>query len=195
MSRMTLRRLLTAVVCAMTAAMTSAPPAGAAEATTTIRLDVVGCDGCRVQAVQNVDGTLPYQSESRVVRRGHVSFTVPTSSTQRMAFLVYAPFDEEARAGVPMVVVLGYRGKDPGEKISMRFALGSHVSSGCWAGTSDAVVDNRLVVTRQRTRSSLLGPGTYTIAAGHFARTVETRPFFDRRAASAYHVSDPSICR
>ena len=180
---------------ALAMAVVPATPVGAAEATTTIELKVVGCDGCRVQAVQNVDGSLPYTSSSERVRRGHVRFVVPTDRTVQMAFIVYAPFDEAAKAGFPMVVIVGFRGKAPGDRVSDAFAAGSHRGSGCWSGTTDSLVTNKLIVTRQHVREPVLGPGTFTVAAGHLRSTLPARPYFGTRRASEMHVEDPSICR
>ena len=53
-----------------------------------------------------------------------------------MAFLVYAPSDEFARQGLPMVVVTGFKAKEPGSRISDRYARGARQASGCWGGTS-----------------------------------------------------------
>jgi hypothetical protein len=163
--------------------------------TTTIKLKVVGCAGCRVVAVQNVGGALTYQSTTERVRRHRVEFVVPTERTQQMAFVVFARFDDIARAGFPMVAMVGWKDKDPGDGVPSAYAAGVHKGSGCWAGTTDAVVKNRLVVTRVQVRAPALGPGTFPAAAGHLTKTLPAVPFFGTRRASEMHVEDPSICR
>jgi hypothetical protein len=169
--------------------------AAPAEPTTTIELRVLGCDGCRIQAVQNIDGTLPYTSRSKRVRERHVRFVVPTARTERMAFVVFAPCDEVARSGFPMVVIVGFRDKQPGERVSAAYAGGVHRGSGCWAGTTQSLVRNTLVVTRETIREPALGPGRFTAAAGHLRVTLPARAIYANRRASEMHVEDPSICR
>jgi hypothetical protein len=112
-----------------------------------------------------------------------------------MAFIVFAPFDEVSDAGFPMVVMVGWKDKRLGDAVSATYAGGVHKGSGCWAGTADAVVKNKLVVTRVHIREPALGPGTFTAAAGHLAKTLLALPFFGIRRASEMHVEDPSICR
>jgi len=173
----------------------SAAAPARAEATTTIKLKVGGCDGCRVVAIQNVGGALVYQSSTEKVKHHRVEFVVPTERTQQMAFAVFAPFDDLAQAGFPMVVMVGWKDKDPGDGVPSAYAAGVHKGSGCWAGTTDAVVTNRLVVTRVHVRAPALGPGRFPAAAGHVTTTLPALPFFAKRRASEMHVEDPSICR
>src|SRR3954454_16287353 len=138
-----MRTRLMLAVGALAMGVVPATPATAAEATTTIELKVVGCDGCRVQAVQNVDGSLPYTSESERVRHRHVQFVVPTERTEQMAFIVYARFDQAAEAGFPMVVIVGFRGKAPGDRVSDAFAAVALQGLWCWSGTTDSLDTNR----------------------------------------------------
>jgi hypothetical protein len=188
---------LAALACAvgLTAPSVAVPVHPHRDATTTITLKVVGCDGCKIQAVQNVEGDLPYRSRFKHVHDRRVEFVVPTERTQQMAFIVFAPFDEVSDAGFPMVVMVGWKDKDPGGGVSASYAAGVHKGSGCWAGTTDAVVKNRLVVTRVHVREPVLGPGTFTAAAGHLTTALPALPFFAQRHASELHVSDPSICK
>jgi hypothetical protein len=190
-----MRNRLTSAVVVLGLAGVMPAPSAAAEATTTIALKVVGCDGCRIQAVQNVEGDLPYRSRFKRVENRRVEFVVPTARTEQMAFIVYAPFDEVAQFGFPMVVIVGFRGKAPGDVVSDAYARGTHTGSGCWAGTTESVVENKLVVTRLKVRHALLGPGTFTAAAGHLKATLPALPYFGPRKGSEMHVSDPSICR
>jgi hypothetical protein len=190
-----MRTRLPSALAALALAAVLPTPSAAAEATTTIDLKVVGCDGCKIQAVQNVDGSLPYTSPIKRVRQRHVEFVVPTERTAQMAFIVYAPFDEVAQAGFPMVVIVGFRGKEPGDRVSNSFANGVHQGSGCWSGTTGSVVTDKLIVTRQQVREPALGPGTFTAAAGHLKVTLAAQPYYGTRKASEMHVEDPSICR
>lgn len=184
-----------ALVVGLPASGLAAPAPQNRDATTTIKLKVVGCQGCKVVAVQNVSGALTYQSTTERVRRHRVEFVVPTDRTKQMAFVVFARFDDIAQAGFPMVVMVGWKDKDPGDGVSSAYAAGVHKGSGCWAGTTDAVMKNRLVVTRVQVRAPTLGPGTFPAAAGHLTKALRARPFFAKRHASEMHVEDPSICR
>ena len=172
-----------------------AAPAPAAATTTTIELKVVGCNGCRVLAIQNVGGAVTYQSATERVKKHRVTLVVPTANTPQMAIVVFARFDDLAQAGFPMVVMVGWKGKDPGDSISNRWAQGVHKGSGCWAGTTDPVVKNRLVVSKVQVRAPSLGPGHFPAAAGHLTKALPALPFFANRRASEMHVEDPSICR
>ncbi len=194
-----MRTRLATALCALALAATPPAPsvAGAprVDGTTTIRLKVVGCDGCKIQAVQNVDGDLPYRSRFKHVKDGRVEFVVPTASTTQMAFIVFAAFDQVSDAGFPMVVMVGWKDKGPGEGVSAAYSGGVHKGSGCWAGTTDTVVKNKLVVTRVHIREPALGPGTFTAAAGHLTKALPALPYFSSRRASEMHVEDPAICR
>jgi hypothetical protein len=163
------------------AAQAASPPK------TTIALNVHGCSGCKVQPVQNDSGTISYWGTKKKVRHGQVTLRVPTSRTSKMAFLVYAPFDDYAEQGYPMVVVSQFKGKSPGARVTARFAGGTHRASGCWTGTSRSSVRNTLVV-RHRQQQGM------TVAAGWLRRSWESQRYWWRLHEAAYHVSDPSIC-
>lgn len=155
--------------------------------TTRITLEVDGCDGCTVQAVQNRSGRVTYWGPTEEVLGGRVSFRVPTARTQDMALLVHAPFDDYAQDGIPMVVVTAFRAKAVGEAVAEGFADRRRKASGCWAGTNKAEVTNTLVVRERQQRGR-------TVAAGWLVRTWRSGPYWQTVSGGAYHVSDPSIC-
>lgn len=111
-----------------------------------------------------------------------------------MAFLVYAPFDELARGGVPMFVALGFKGEAAGTAIGPRFVAKARRASGCWTGTDSREIRRVLVVTRHRYYDRLFDQRV-TVAAGYFTRTLSPRPYFFRTRHARLHASDPSICR
>lgn len=168
-----------------------------APARTSIQLTLIGCDGCRVQPVQNKDGDLTYSAHSKTVvgDRSQIMFSVPTARTDKMAILVYAPFDEAAQGGIPAVVALGFRGKKQGSVITRAYASTPHHASGCWAGTQRSHVRRTIVVRKIRTKDTLLGPGRHTSAAAYVTRTLPARPFYWRIRQNSLHASDPSICK
>lgn len=190
-------RILAAALLALLALPGAATAAGrpaAAEPTTRIDLTVKGCPGCRVQAVQNTAGTLSWTSPQTRVRDGHVVIDVPTARTQKMAFLVTAPFDEYAQAGVPMVAVTAFRVLTPGERVPGALARGTRRGSGCWAGTTAPTMTNTLVVSKVR-QVGLDGKGRATVAAGYLRYTLPSLPYRQKLVAASLHSSDPSICR
>lgn len=162
---------------------------------TTITLNVRGCRGCRVRAVQNRRGTLTYSTRKVRVRAGKVSWIVPTPRTNNMAFLVYAPFDEIAQGGLPMVVVAGFKDRRAGSRIAPAYPRKNRRVSGCWAGTRSATMINTLRVRKVRIRNPVAGPGLYDSAAGYLERTLSSQPYWVRVKNAALHPSDPSICR
>ncbi len=167
----------------------SAAPGETAPVTTTaITLTVTGCGGCKIQPVQNRLGDVSYWGPKRTVNKGVVRFTVPTRRTQQMAFLVYAPFDELANGGIPMVAVTRFLAKPVGSRVDAAFASTRRTASACWAGTANASFSNTLVVNRRH-------QGGKTVAGGYFVRTISALPYWKRVRGSAYHASDPSICK
>ena len=177
---------------AVVAPLLAATPAQADE-TTTITLKVRGCDACRVQPVQNVEGQLSYQGAKRKVRNGKVVLRVPTALTERMAFLVYAPYDELVQGGLVLAAVTRYRDKDVGDRVSPAYAGGAHKGSACWAGTSESEVRGTIVVGRRSQYDALFG-SRVTVASAHFARTLDSLPYYLTVRGGSYHSSDPSIC-
>lgn len=161
---------------------------------TVITISVRGCAHCRIRPVQNKRGDLSWSGPLRRVQDGSVSFDVPTARTDHMAFLVYAPFDELAQWGIPMVAVLGFANKSPGSRITPEFVSTVRRASGCWAGTTVNQVQRVLVVSRYSYYDSLY-ERRLTAAAGYFTRTLRARPYFIRTREARFHASDPSICR
>ncbi len=164
-------------------------------ARTTITLRVRGCDRCLVQAVQNRRGDLTYATDQVQVDAGEVRWVVPTNRTKSMAFLVYAPFDEIAQGGYPMVVVTGFKGRRPDSHIAPSYPLRSRLVSGCWSGTHQRAITNTLRIRKVRLPNPIAGPGLFDSAAGYLERTLPARPYWVRTKNGARHASDPSICK
>lgn len=173
----------------------AAPVAYAEIAKTSIELKVQGCKGCRIQPVQNKNESLTWSGRSRKVRDGSVSFTVPTRRTDHMAFLVYAPFDELAQGGIPMVIAVGFKAREPRSKITPRYAAKARQVSGCWRGTTGSTVRRTLVVNKVKIKDSLISEDPITVAAGYFTRTLPARPYWHRTRKAQLHASEPVICR
>lgn len=154
---------------------------------TVVRLHVEGCDGCTIQPVQNKNGQVPYWGPSKTVVDGNISFPVPTGRTSHMAFLVYAPFDELAQDGIPMVAITRFKEKSAGAQVAWSYARKTHRASGCWSGTSRDMVRNTLVVKQ-------ISVNGRTLAVGFMAKTWPSGRYWARVDRANYHSTDPSIC-
>lgn len=179
--------LLMPALSSQAAAIVSHAPAAQASRTM-ISFQVEGCDDCKIRPVQNRHGTITYWGPEKVIRKSKVSFRVPTARTRDMAFLVYAPFDQYAQDGIPMVVVTGFKAKKPGAKVTDIFASKRRKASGCWSGVAKKKVKNTLVVKRRKQHGK-------TVAAGWLQRTWKSNPYWWNINRGGYHASDPSICR
>ena len=183
--------MLLATATATATATASASPAvtSATErvARTIISLNVKGCDACEVQPVQNRRGQVTYWGAKKTVRDDRVSFSVPTRRTHDMAFLVYAPFDEIAQDGIPMVAVTQFKAKNPGQNVTDAYASKRRKASGCWAGTTKHEVSNTLVVKQRHQHGR-------AVAAGWLKRTWDSGPYWWTVRSGSYHASDPSTC-
>jgi hypothetical protein len=191
------------VVLALVAALASlAGPAGPVTADaaatgvpkTTIMLKVRGCERCSVQPIQNLEGgVLTYVGRRKPVHNGTVTLVVPTARTERMAFRVYAPFDQIAKHGFALVAVTAYKAMEPGEKVTATYAAGAHIASACWVGTTLPAVKNTLVVRHTRAYDWITGHRV-TVASAYLRKTMESQPIWRRVRGASIHLEDPSIC-
>lgn len=177
--------LLLAAALAAAALTSTTGSATAAAPRTTIRLKVVGCDGCTVLAVQTRGGDAPYMSTNKVVRNGMANLSVPTARTRGMSVLVYSSFSEEQ--SYPTVAVTQFRAKKPGATVSWAYARQKRTMSGCWAGTSRNVVRNTMVVKHV----TVAGKDR---AAAFLKRTWRSGPVWITTRKAAYYVSEASMC-
>jgi hypothetical protein len=118
-----------------------APAAIAAPAapTTDLTLAVRGCNGCRLQLVQAVQGRpRVWHSKQRTVRDGSVSWTIRTMRTHDLSITVLAPWD--GGVGAEPTVAFRYNGTRPGDPVTNALARTKRRASGCWAGTARAAI-------------------------------------------------------
>lgn len=169
----------------------------ARQQTTTVSLTVTGCDGCQIQPVQNKRGDVTYSGPTKTAtgEEDLVRFTVPTRRTSKMAFLVYAPFDEFAENGIPATAITAFRAKNPGATVNRQYVRKTRTASSCWDGTRRSEVSNTLVVRQVQVRNRLLGPGKHDVVAAYFTKTLPSAPFYEKTPKNAAHASDPSICK
>jgi hypothetical protein len=131
-------------VLAFAAVAVGAPPALSA-GTTTITLQIVGCNGCVVQPMllrTDADGKVDDYTGDRVkVRAGVAVMKVPTDDTPGMSFLIDGP-GQDAIDAVP-VLVTQYKGYRPGSVVTRAQAKAATQASGCWLGTAASRVTLR----------------------------------------------------
>jgi hypothetical protein len=133
-----------AVIAGLAGAVGGAPTADAAPAApravpkTTITLEMPGCDGCEVQLMQarwksGGEHVRFWQTRTKAVEDGVVSYTVATKHTHGLSMTVVAPW--EGHTGYQTTVAFRYGGERPGDEIGFREARGKTKASACWAGT------------------------------------------------------------
>ena len=105
-----------------------------------------GCRVCKVRLYEDRGSDTPWKSKWKKGKRGKTVFKVPTTKTVGLTVQVRAPW--ERRMTKTTEVVMRYKGKSPGQKVSARKAARSKKATSCWAGT---VADSaKLVVATKR---------------------------------------------
>ena len=96
-------------------------------------LDVTDCDGCTVVLIRSRrNGTVAYDSPTKTVRHGRVTFTTPTRHTHGLLAIVQVP-----DSNVPgLMVGFRYGGNRVGSHVGVRKVAGETKGFPCWAGTS-----------------------------------------------------------
>ena len=124
-----------------------------AAARTTLTFTVEGCEGCEVQLV-NARSTLDadvvhvWQSRTKEVRDGRVSFRIPTRRTWGMSATVRAPW--EGHTGYVTTVAWRYNGEGVGDPVTLEEAVTKKKASACWEGVRSRAVTVPLVVEKVR---------------------------------------------
>jgi len=129
--------------------LTSPATAGPAVPHTQLTLKVRGCNGCDLRLTQALDGReTVWQSRSRTVRNGSVSWTIPTRRTHGLSITVLAPWD--GGAGYVPTVAFRYAGEEVGDRVTGVVASTKRKASACWAGTAShaATIAVRVVHAR-----------------------------------------------
>ena len=126
-----------------------------AAARTTLTFTVDDCEGCEVQLV-NARSTLDadvvhvWQSRTKEVRDGEVTFTIPTRRTWGMSATVVAPW--EGFTGYRTTVAWRYNGERVGDTVTLDEAVTKTKASACWEGVRSREVVVPLVVEKVRVR-------------------------------------------
>jgi hypothetical protein len=110
----------------------------AAASRTRLTFTVADCEGCEVQLV-NARSTLDadvvhvWQSRTREVRDGRVTFRVASRRTWGMSATVRAPW--EGQTGYVTTVAWRYDGERVGDTVTLEEAVTKRRASACWEGT------------------------------------------------------------
>ncbi|GAA1161034.1 hypothetical protein [Nocardioides aquiterrae] len=152
-SRVLTAAATTAVAAALAVAapsVGSAPEAARMAAPRTqLTLDFTGCNGCELRLTQARDGhDHVWQSKSRTVRHGSVSWSIPTSRTHGLSITVGAPWD--GGGGYVPTIAFRYAGERVGDEVTNAVAKTKRKASACWAGTGDDAVTIAVTVVRAR---------------------------------------------
>ena len=130
-----------------------AQPDRSAGARTTLTFTVDDCEGCEVQLV-NARSTLDadvvhvWQSRTKEVRDGEVTFTIPARRTWGMSATVVAPW--EGFTGYRTTVAWRYNGERVGDTVTLDEAVTKTKASACWEGVRSREVVVPLVVEKVR---------------------------------------------
>ncbi|WP_374455492.1 hypothetical protein [Nocardioides sp.] len=125
----------------------------AAAPRTTLTFTVADCEGCEVQLV-NARSTLDadvvhvWESRTKQVEDGSVTFTIPTRRTWGMSATVVAPW--EGHTGYVTTVAWRYNGKYVGDTVTLEEAVTRTKASACWEGVRSRRVTMPLVVEKVR---------------------------------------------
>jgi hypothetical protein len=126
-----------------------------AAARTALTFAVDDCEGCEVQLV-NARSTLDadvvhvWQSQTKEVRDGTVTFRVATRRTWGLSVTVRAPW--EGHTGYATTVAWRYDGERVGDPVTIEEAVTKRKASACWEGVRSRAVTVPLVVEKVRVR-------------------------------------------
>lgn len=121
----------------------------AAAPTTTLTLNVTGCEGCEIGLTSWTKGTpasSAWSAEPQKVVDGTAVFAVPTSRTRGLVLSVDAPFAGALEA--QPLVALHYSGIGVGSPVSATQAAAGKAAHVCFAGTAEPALTIAVKVGR-----------------------------------------------
>ena len=122
-----------------TTASTSTPAAErTAPARTRLSFTVADCEGCEVSLANgrrtlDADAVHVWQSRTRTVEGGEVTFRIATRRTWGMSVAVRAPW--EGHTGYVTTVAWRYNGRHVGDTVTLEDAVTRRRAAACWEGT------------------------------------------------------------
>lgn len=144
--------LLATLLAPSASATTTADHARAAAPRTQLTFTVDDCEGCKIQltsalgtyAEADAGNVNIWNSATRTVRNGSVTFDVATKRTWGMSVAVDAPW--EGWTGYRTTVAWRYNGKYVGDTVTLEEAAAKSRASACWEGVRRRNVTVPLVV-------------------------------------------------
>ena len=153
------KSLIAAALLAVTlvpAATAAASDERAGAPRTKLTFTVEDCEGCEIQLTSAL-GTIAeanagevdiWNSSTRTVKDGSVTFDIPTKRTWGMSVAVRAPW--EGYTGFRTTVAWRYNGNLQGDTVSLEQAVTRKRASACWEGVRRREVTVPLVVEKVR---------------------------------------------
>jgi hypothetical protein len=143
---------------ATAAAPTSASTERAAQPRTALTFTVDDCEGCELQLTSAL-GTYAqadagqvdiWNSRTKIVEDGSVTFTIPTRRTWGMSVAIKAPW--EGHTGYRTTLAWRYNGELQGDEVTLEEAVTKTKASACWEGVRSREVTMPIVVEKVRVR-------------------------------------------
>ena len=127
-----------------------------AEPRTALTFTVDDCEGCEIQLTSAL-GTYAeadagkvdiWNSRTRTVEDGSVTFTIPTKRTWGMSVAITAPW--EGHTGYRTTLAWRYNGELQGDEVTLEEAVTKKKASACWEGVRSRTVTVPIVVEKVR---------------------------------------------
>ena len=145
--------LLTTLLAPSATATAPSPAERAATPRTALTFTVDDCEGCEIQ-LTNARSTLDadvvhvWQSRTRTVEDGRVTFRIPTRRTWGMSVTVKAPW--EGHTGYATTLAWRYNGMQLGDAMTLDKAVTRKKASACWEGVRSRRITVPIVVEKVR---------------------------------------------
>ena len=126
------------------------------EPRTALTFTVDDCEGCEIQLTSAL-GTYAeadagkvdfWNSRTRTVEDGSVTFTIPTKRTWGMSVAITAPW--EGHTGYRTTLAWRYNGELQGDEVTLEEAVTKKKASACWEGVRSRKVTIPIVVEKVR---------------------------------------------
>ncbi len=113
---------------------------------TKVTVKLKGCKTCKVRLTQKRGSAALWDSKWKKASKGTAVFTVPTAKTIGLTAMVDAPWEKKFKKTAE--VVMRYKGKALGAKVSPAAAAKAKKASSCYAGTTAASLTFKVSVKK-----------------------------------------------
>lgn len=176
------RMLVTAAMSVLAAAVVATPALAGDQAsgTTTITMQVTGCDGCSITPTQGLrlskNDATTWVGTPATVSGGRAVMVVPTRRTAGMSFTIDLP--KPVQIGAMPVITTQYKGVAPGSVVTRAQARAATDASACWSGTSSSEATLDVRVSRV-VMKKFPGPGLVRVPLAWVVPTLDAPGGFD----------------